>query len=96
MNREADEKLRAAAREWLDASPAGAACLVLPAAEEDGDAVFVLVGTQRHLAQVLPRPEVKGHVLREVVNGLRDAALKYHGADQLRERLRAELDPLLK
>jgi hypothetical protein len=95
VNREADEKLRAAAREWLEASPAAAACLVVPGAEE-GDTVFVLVGTQRHMAQVLPRPNVPDHVLREVVNGLRDAALKYHDAGQLRERLRAELDPLLK
>ena len=37
----------------------------------------------------------KDHVLREVVNELRDIALKFHDADQLRERLRAALDPLL-
>lgn len=35
------------------------------------------------------------HVLREVVNDLRDIAIKFHTADQLRERLRAALGPLL-
>ena len=35
------------------------------------------------------------HVLREVVNSLRDIAIEFHGADQLRERLRAALEPLL-
>ena len=34
-------------------------------------------------------------MLREVVNSLRDVALKYHGAGSLRERLRQCLDPLL-
>nr|WP_314607398.1 hypothetical protein [uncultured Janthinobacterium sp.] len=37
----------------------------------------------------------KDHVLREVVNSLRDIAIEFHGADQLRERLRSALDPLL-
>ena len=37
----------------------------------------------------------KDHVLREVVNSLRDIAVEFHGADQLRERLRAALAPLL-
>lgn len=37
----------------------------------------------------------KDHVLREVVNSLRDIAIEFHGADQLRERLRAALSPLL-
>lgn len=35
------------------------------------------------------------HVLREVVNDLRDIALKFHDTDQLRERLRGALAPLL-
>ncbi len=35
------------------------------------------------------------HVLREVVNSLRDIAIEFHGADQLRERMRSALDPLL-
>ena len=35
------------------------------------------------------------HVLREVVNSLRDIAIEFHGADQLRERMRGALDPLL-
>lgn len=38
---------------------------------------------------------VKDHVLREVVNSLRDTAIKFHNAQQLRERLRGCLDPLL-
>lgn len=37
----------------------------------------------------------KDHVLREVVNDLRAIAIKFHDADQLRERLRAALEPLL-
>ena len=37
----------------------------------------------------------KDHILREVVNSLRDIAVEFHGADQLRERLRAALAPLL-
>ena len=37
----------------------------------------------------------KDHVLREVVNDLRDIALKFHDTDQLRERLRGALAPLL-
>lgn len=37
----------------------------------------------------------KDHVLREVVNSLRDIAIEFHGAAQLRERLRAALAPLL-
>lgn len=37
----------------------------------------------------------KNHILREVVNSLRDIAVEFHGADQLRERLRAALEPLL-
>ena len=37
----------------------------------------------------------KDHVLREVVNSLRDIAVEFHGADQLRERLRGALAPLL-
>lgn len=40
-------------------------------------------------------PQVKDHVLREVVNNLRDIAIKFHAAGQLRERLRGALDPLL-
>lgn len=38
---------------------------------------------------------VKDHVLREVVNNLRDIAVKFHAAGQLRERLSGALDPLL-
>jgi hypothetical protein len=38
---------------------------------------------------------VKDHVLREVVNSLRDTALKFHAHGSLRERLRECLDPLL-
>lgn len=40
-------------------------------------------------------PVVKDHVLREVVNSLRDTALVYHAHGSLRERLRQCLDPLL-
>lgn len=36
------------------------------------------------------------HVVREVVNDLRDIAIKFHDTDQLRERLRGALAPLLK
>ena len=35
------------------------------------------------------------HVLREVVNSLRDIAIEFHGAGQLRERLSGALAPLL-
>lgn len=38
---------------------------------------------------------VKDHVVREVVNSLRDTALEFHGHQSLRERLAAALDPLL-
>jgi hypothetical protein len=41
------------------------------------------------------QPAVKDHVLREVVNSLRDTALVYHAHGSLRERLRQCLDPLL-
>lgn len=42
-----------------------------------------------------PAPRVPDHVLREVVNKLRDVALEFHETGQLRERLRRALDPLL-
>lgn len=95
MNREADEKLRQAAREWLENSPAAAACLVVDGVDE-GPTVFIVVGTQPEICRVAPRPKQPDHVLREVVNRLRDVALEFHGTGQLRERLRAELEPLLK
>ena len=38
---------------------------------------------------------VKDHVVREVVNRLRDTALEFHAHGSLRERLARELDPLL-
>jgi hypothetical protein len=46
-----------------------------------------------HAAPTLPK--VKGHVLAAVVNNLRDIAIQFHAAGQLRERLRAALGPLL-
>lgn len=38
---------------------------------------------------------VKDHVVREVVNRLRDTALQFHAHGSLRERLARELEPLL-
>jgi len=38
---------------------------------------------------------VADHILREVVNDLRDTAIQFHDTQQLRERLRHCLDPLL-
>ncbi len=38
---------------------------------------------------------VKDHIIREVVNNLRDVALQYHDTQQLRERIRDALEPLL-
>ena len=38
----------------------------------------------------------KDHIVREVVNNLRDTAIKYGSTQQLRERLRAAIQPLLK
>lgn len=38
---------------------------------------------------------VKDHVVREVVNRLRDTALEFHAHGSLRERLARELEPLL-
>lgn len=38
---------------------------------------------------------IKDHVVRDVVNELRDIAIKFHGAGQLRARLRAAIEPLL-
>lgn len=38
---------------------------------------------------------VKDHVVREVVNSLRDTAIEFHHAQQLRERLRGCITPLL-
>lgn len=46
-------------------------------------------------ARASAQPAVKDHVLREVVNSLRDTALVYHAHGSLRERLRQCLDPLL-
>lgn len=40
-------------------------------------------------------PKVKDHVLAAVVNNLRDIAIQFHAAGQLRERLRGALGPLL-
>lgn len=37
----------------------------------------------------------KDHIVREVVNNLRDAAIKYGSTQQLRERLRTAIQPLL-
>lgn len=95
MNREADEKLRQAVRDWLEASPAAAACLMVESLEGQPP-VWLLVGTTEEIRAAVPRPAVKDHVLREVVNQLRDIALQFHATGQLRERLRAALDPLLK
>jgi hypothetical protein len=39
---------------------------------------------------------VKDHVIREVVNELRDIAKEHHNSGQLRVRLRAALEPLIK
>lgn len=47
------------------------------------------------LASAQPADSIKDHVLREVVNSLRDTALVYHAHGSLRERLRQCLDPLL-
>lgn len=33
------------------------------------------------------QPELKDHQIRELVNELRDIAIEYHGAQQLRERI---------
>jgi hypothetical protein len=38
---------------------------------------------------------VKDHVVRDVVNRLRDTALEFHAHGSLRERLARELEPLL-
>lgn len=38
---------------------------------------------------------IPDNIIREVVNSLHDTALQFHDAQQLRERLRACLDPLL-
>ena len=38
---------------------------------------------------------VKDHVVREVVNRLRDTALEFHAHGSLRERLAREMEPLL-
>ena len=35
----------------------------------------------------VPQPELKDHQIRELVNELRDIAIEYHGAQQLRERI---------
>jgi hypothetical protein len=40
-------------------------------------------------------PKVKDHVLRAVINNLRDLAVQFHAAGQLRERLRGALGPLI-
>jgi len=45
-------------------------------------------------ASAAPAP-VKDHVVREVVNELRDIAKQYHNTEQLRARLRSAIDPLL-
>ena len=38
---------------------------------------------------------VKDHILRDVVNSLRDVAIEFHDTAQLRERLRHALGPLI-
>jgi len=38
---------------------------------------------------------VKDHVIREVVNTLRDIAIQFHGTQQLRERIAYAIEPLL-
>ena len=39
---------------------------------------------------------IKPHVIRQVVNELRDIAIKFHGAQQLRGRIAYAIDPLIK
>jgi hypothetical protein len=48
MNREADEKLRQAVRDWLDTSPAASACLLV-GQPDDGPPVWLLVGTEEQI-----------------------------------------------
>lgn len=57
MNRQADEKLRAAALEWLQASPAEGASLHV-GNPEGGPSVFVCVGTEAQLYKVKPEDMV--------------------------------------
>lgn len=38
---------------------------------------------------------MKDHIITKVVNDLRDAAIKFHATGQLRERMRAAIEPLL-
>lgn len=57
MNRPADEKLRAAALEWLQASPAAGVSLNVESAPNKAP-VFVCVGTEAQLHQVKPEDMV--------------------------------------
>jgi hypothetical protein len=71
MNRDADEKLRAAAREWLEASPAEGVSLNVESVPGKAP-VFVLVGTEAQLYKV--RPEDMVGALRQAWEAL-DALL---------------------
>ena len=66
-----------------------------------GDPVAAMVDEISDLRAALaatparPQEPVKDHVIRQVVNDLRDTAIKFHDTQQLRERLRSAIEPLI-
>ena len=59
------------------------------------DIVTAVAAVVRAAAPLPSTAPVKDHVVREVVNRLRDTALEFHAHGSLRERLARELEPLL-
>jgi len=59
------------------------------------DIVTAVAAIVRAAAPLPSTAPVKDHVVREVVNRLRDTALEFHAHGSLRERLARELEPLL-
>jgi hypothetical protein len=77
MNPAADEKLRTVAREWLDASPAASACLVVRPEQLRERAVYVLVGTEDELRKT--KPDALVDALRDTWEALDKALETPHG-----------------
>lgn len=77
MNPAADEKLRQAARDWLDVSPAASACLVVRPEHMRERAVYVLVGTEDQLRKT--KPDALVDALRYTWEALDKALETPHG-----------------
>lgn len=91
------EAFKLAATQQVEANAVRAfACWAMAQAKSDwyGRTVDDMVNS--YLSEQPSAPaSVPGHVIRDVVNKLRDTAIQYHATGQLRERMREAIEPLL-